>query len=73
MSQPHPAPRKFRVRVGLASVQVIAADVCEAIRSARESLCRDMPRLFDVIADLDEAHFCVEPLPVKSRRDQAER
>ena len=58
----------YCVRVGFVTVDVVARDVRDAIRRARRVLCRDMPRLFDVITSLDESHFRVEPVPLDRRR-----
>lgn len=50
---------KYQVSVGHASVIVQSDSPTEAIRAAREKLCRDFPRLWDVIAKLADSRFQV--------------
>ena len=54
--------RRVRVQVGHAEVQVRCRSHGEAIRLAREQLRLEMPRLWDVIDQLDDSRFQVEPL-----------
>ncbi|EAQ77953.1 hypothetical protein [Blastopirellula marina] len=55
----HSQQHKYQVSVGHASVVVQSASAHEAIRAAREKLCRDFPRLWDVIAKLADSRFQV--------------
>jgi len=48
---------KFIVRVGHTTVTVESHSPEEAIRQARQVLCQQLPRLWDVIQELDESRF----------------
>ena len=52
----------FRVTVGHVSMLVQAGSTPDAIDQARRRMCADMPRLWDVIENLDEDRFLVERL-----------
>lgn len=60
------APRNFNttshyiVTVGHSRVHVDCGDQREAIRLARQKLATEMPRLWDVIHQMDETRFRVE-------------
>lgn len=53
-------PPVFFVRVGLTTVTVSGDSRADAIRQARRKLCREMPRMWDVIQSLDESRFQVK-------------
>ena len=55
-----PRLTRFRVEVGHSQVIVLARDAAEAVREARLALGRDMPRLWDVIHQLDDGQFVVQ-------------
>ncbi|MCA9266534.1 MAG: hypothetical protein KDA60_21890 [Planctomycetales bacterium] len=60
MLQPmQPIEHKYEVSVGHTSVTVTGTSVSDAIRHARQRLCRELPRLWDVIQSLDEQRFRV--------------
>jgi hypothetical protein len=50
----------YRVRTGLIDLEVEAHSRCEAIAVAREQLCLDLPRLWDLIHELSDDRFQVE-------------
>jgi hypothetical protein len=52
----------FRVTLGHMSVLVQAGDVPQAVQQARQKLCSEMPRLWDVITTMEETRFRVETL-----------
>jgi hypothetical protein len=52
----------YRVQVGHTTTTVQGRSREEAIREARRALCRDMPRMWDVIHKLNDDQFVVEPL-----------
>jgi len=54
---PESDPRTFQVRVGHANVRVQGQTEQQAIRRARRLLCREMPRMWDVIQGLDAGQF----------------
>jgi hypothetical protein len=56
---PH-GPRRFRVKVGHSLCTVECETQEQAIRLARTKMCADMPRLWDVIKKMPDAHFRVE-------------
>lgn len=62
-ADPRTPLRKFDVRVGHAVVTVEARDEVEAVSAARERLCQELPRMWDVISQLEVARFEVEALP----------
>lgn len=53
--------REYRVSVGHAQVRVTGSSVGDAIRAARERLCVEMPRMWDIIHSLDARRFIVRP------------
>jgi hypothetical protein len=55
----NPLLHYYRVRLGHAEVRVQGESAQEALRQARRQLCRDMPRLWDVIQSLDDNRFQV--------------
>jgi hypothetical protein len=57
-----PQNREYKVIVGHASVRVFGHSREEAIQNARMRLCREMPRMWDVIERLDARSFQIEPL-----------
>jgi hypothetical protein len=60
-----PAPGEattYRVQLGHTTTTVRGRTVAEAIREARRALCKDMPRMWDVIHKLDDSQFVVEPI-----------
>ena len=57
-----PESREYRVIVGHAAVNVFARSRDEAIQNARIRLCLEMPRMWDVINDLDPRSFQIESL-----------
>lgn len=50
----------YRVRVGHHKFRVKARDAAEAVLLARRQLARELPRLYDIIRDLEESRFQVE-------------
>lgn len=54
-----PMLRFYRVRLGHAEVRVQGESAQDAVRHARRQLCRDLPRLWDVIQSLDDNRFQV--------------
>lgn len=50
----------YRVRVGHHEFRVKARDAAEAVLLARRQLARELPRLYDIIRDLEESRFQVE-------------
>lgn len=50
---------EFEVKVGLMSVVVRGATQEEAISNARMQLSRDLPRMWDVIHELETSRFDV--------------
>jgi hypothetical protein len=54
-------PSQFEVTVGFARVTVTGVTREDAIQQARRALCREMPRLYDVIRNLDPSRFQVIP------------
>jgi len=48
---------RFFVRVGHTTITVESHSVEEAIKKARQVLCQQLPRLWDVIQKLDENRF----------------
>jgi hypothetical protein len=55
-----PATQPYSVRVGHHEVAVEAECIDDAIAQARRQLCDELPRLWDVIAGLDDVRFEVE-------------
>jgi hypothetical protein len=53
--------RPFDVHMGLARVRVEARTPEEAVQAAREAFCREMPRMWDVIWQLTDDRFAVQP------------
>jgi hypothetical protein len=52
----------YKVIVGHTSVMVSGRSRDEAIRNARMRLCIEMPRMWDVIENLDPRSFQIQPL-----------
>lgn len=50
----------YRVQVGHTSTTVQGRSRDEAIQAARRALCREMPRMWDVIHKLEDDQFVVE-------------
>lgn len=55
----HEPAARYRVELGHSSVTVNGVTVQEALRAARLMLCRELPRMWDVIQSLDESRFRV--------------
>ena len=53
----------YEVRVGHARVRVRGASLDEAIQAARNKLCMDLPRMWDVIQSLEMERFEIKHLP----------
>ena len=53
----HSPKSTFQVRVGHTTVTVKGMNRDDAIEHARERLCLDMPRMWDVIQSLDDHRF----------------
>lgn len=51
---------RFHVQVGHWRVRVPGRDHADAIEQARKCLCEEMPRLWDVISNLNPDRFQVE-------------
>jgi len=47
----------FDVRVGLMQVTVKGTNRLEAVENARKQLCKELPRMWDVIQGLAETRF----------------
>lgn len=58
-----PINQRYSVRVGLRQVEVNGHSREEAILRAREQLCADMPRMWDVIQTLAVNKFQIRELP----------
>ncbi len=56
----HPELQAYRVQVGHASVVVRCDGPEEALREGRRQLSLEMPRLWDVIHNLDASRFDVQ-------------
>ena len=52
----------FRVKVGFSEVVVHCATRQDAVRMARKELCQEVPRMWDVIQQLDDKQFLVHPM-----------
>jgi len=50
---------RYCVQVGHWSVVVEARGESDAVSAARRKLCEELPRLWDVISELDERRFVV--------------
>ena len=57
-----PKSREYRVVVGHTSIRVFGCSRDEALQNARQRLCSEMPRMWDVIERMDPRNFQVEPL-----------
>ncbi len=55
-------PRQFEVTIGYSRVTVAGETREDAIRKARLALSQEMPRLYDLIHDVDDGCFHVAPL-----------
>ena len=49
----------YRVRLGHNEVTVTGSSQDDALQKAKDELCRDMPRLWDVIDKLDPSRFVI--------------
>jgi hypothetical protein len=49
--------KRYEIKLGHNRVTVQGRDVDEAIRHARAQLCRDFPRLWDVIQSMESSRF----------------
>ena len=56
------AMKKYCVSVGHAVVTVEGLSRADAIQEARRLLCLDMPRMWDVIHQMDDSRFRVDDL-----------
>ncbi len=54
--------QKFQVTVGHHQLTVEARDPEQAVDQARAQLCDELPRLWDVIRQLDRQRFEVRPV-----------
>jgi len=54
--------KHYRVIVGHISIDVSATNNKQALQQARRQMCNEMPRLWDVIATLDDSRFVVQEL-----------
>ena len=54
--------QRYDVQVGHWHVEVICSSASEAIAQARKLLCRDMPRLWDVVMQLADERFSVRSI-----------
>ena len=52
----------FQVQVGYASVTVQGVSRQDAIQQARMELCREMPRMWDIIHHMEDSRFQVNEL-----------
>lgn len=67
MIQPVPQSLSmYDVQIGLTHVQVPGRSREEAIHEARRKLCSDMPRMWDLIAAMQEDRFVVSRLDTQS-------
>ena len=53
--------REYDVQVGLMRVQVLGTNPQDAIKNARSKMCRELPRMWDVIHGLADSRFEVTP------------
>ncbi len=56
------ALERFQVRIGHLKVFVEANSSQQAVDNARSLFCRELPRLWDVITELDASRFEVLPI-----------
>jgi len=61
-SDPPGALTTYRVQLGHTSTTVQGRTRAEAIHAARRALCKDMPRMWDVIHKLNDDQFIVETM-----------
>ena len=54
--------QQYKVTVGFAQVTVDARNRSEALSVARRKLSQDVPRLWDVIFNMDAHRFQVDPV-----------
>lgn len=54
--------QRFAVRVGMRQVEIQCSSREEAIESARQQLCNELPRLWDVISSMEVHKFEVRKL-----------
>ena len=60
--------QRYLVKTGLMQVVVEAESAEDAVETARDQLCLELPRLWDVIRDLPNDRFVVELLGDQQRR-----
>jgi hypothetical protein len=54
--------QRYSIRVGFRKMEVSGRSRAEAIQRAREQLCQDMPRMWDVIQALEVHKFEIHEL-----------
>ena len=54
--------QRYSIQVGLRKLQVNGRSRAEAIQRAKEQLCSDMPRMWDVIHSLEMQRFDVREI-----------
>ena len=54
--------QRYSIRVGFRKMEVRGSTREEAIQRAREQLCQDMPRMWDVIQALEVSKFEIQEL-----------
>ena len=63
MNEPHNIKSQhYRVTVGFSQVIVQGRDHAEVLSAARSKLSQDVPRLWDVIFNMDANRFQVDPV-----------
>jgi hypothetical protein len=62
MSSDRSLTKKYRVKLGLFEFEIECRSKDEAIRLARTKLSDDMPRLYDVIHDIEDPEFQVDEI-----------
>lgn len=55
-----PQSQSYDVQVGFTRVRVQGDTPAEAIRNARQQLCQELPRMYDVISTMADQRFVVE-------------
>jgi hypothetical protein len=60
MTTDHRPLLTYRIRIGHHDFQVKAHDAAEAVEIARRKLGRELPRLYDIIRNLNAARFQVD-------------
>ncbi|MCA9184512.1 MAG: hypothetical protein R3E01_14700 [Pirellulaceae bacterium] len=54
--------QRFHVTLGHSRVTVFASNEASALQVARQQLCQEMPRMWDVIAATDASRFQITPV-----------